>query len=69
MLGSLEQLGNLLDAVGLWPMVFDMLGPVCEISGVLTDVAVLDCPLQSRADIAWCLITVLGFKPFAILEA
>ena len=50
MLGSLEQLGNLLDAVGLWPMVFDMLGPVCEISGVLTDVAVLDCPLQSRAD-------------------
>ena len=39
MLGSLEQLGNLLDAVGLWPMVFDMLGPVCEIGGVLTDVS------------------------------
>lgn len=49
-LGGLEKLGHLLDAVGLGPMVLDPFGPVGEVGHVLPDIPVLHRPLQGRAD-------------------
>ena len=49
-LGGLEKLGHLLNAVGLGPVVLDPFGPVGEVSHILPNVPMLHRPLQGRAD-------------------
>lgn len=47
-LGQVEQLSHFLDGVRGWAMIFYLGGSVCQVSYVLSDVAMLDGPLQRR---------------------